>query len=160
MERIGREVERTLERTGGGAGLALAEITRVWPAAVGEAVSRQAWPARVGRDGTLHVTASSATWAFELDRLSGEIEERLSAALGNRAPTALRFKVGPIPEPGADPTASPGAPSEGFPSSPETDAEAARAASAIDDPELRELVARAARASLARARVRPPFLVD
>ncbi len=160
MERIGSEVERTLGRTGGGAGLALAEITRVWPDAVGEAVSRQAWPARVGRDGTLHVTASSATWAFELDRLSGEIQERLSAALGRSAPAALRFKVGPVPEPGASPSSMADSPPGGFQRSPETDAEAARAASVIGDPELRELVARAARASLARGRVRPPFLVD
>jgi hypothetical protein len=160
MERIGREVERTLGQAGGGVGLALTEITRVWPDAVGEAVSRQAWPARVGRDGTLHVTASSATWAFELDRLSGEIEQRLKAALGERAPAGLRFKVGPVPEPGAIPRPPSEAPREAIPSSPETDAEAARAASEIEDPELREMVARAVRASLARARVRPPFLVD
>jgi len=159
MERIGTEVERTLGQAGGGVALALAEITRVWPEAVGEAVSRRAWPARIGRDGTLHVTASSATWAFELDRLAGEIDARLRSVLGNRAPSGLRFKVGPVPEPGAR-SDSAATQQEPIPSSPETDAEAARVASAIEDPELREMVARAARASLARARVRPPFLVD
>jgi hypothetical protein len=160
MERIGGEVERTLGQAGGGAGLALTEITRVWPEAVGEAVSRRAWPARVGRDGTLHVTTASATWAFELDRLSDEIRASLKAALGEEAPARLRFAVGPVPEPGATSSTPPEASRATLPSTPETDAEAARAASEIEDPELRELVARAARASLARARVRPPFLVD
>lgn len=160
MERIGSEVERTLQQTGGGVGLALSEITRVWPEAVGEGVSRQAWPARVGRDGTLHVAASSATWAFELDRLSGEIEQRLREALGKNAPVRLRFRVGPVPEPGAGIRPPTDVPRETFPSSPETDAETARVASEIEDPELRAMVARAVRASLARAGVRPPFLVD
>jgi predicted nucleic acid-binding Zn ribbon protein len=160
MERIGSEVERTLGQTGGGLGLALAEITRVWPTAVGNAVARQAWPARVGRDGTLHVATSSSTWAFELDRLAGEIQQQLRDHLGANAPTQLRFKVGAVPEPGASSTHSPDTRPKAFPSSPETDAEAALVASEIEDPELREMVARAARASLARSRVRPPFLVD
>jgi hypothetical protein len=152
MERIGKAVEKELSRRGGGVGLALTEIVAVWPQAVGEAVSRQAWPLRVARDGTLHVATSSATWAFELDRLAPEIEGRLGTLLGASAPAKLRFRVGPIPEPDAPRehpgTASPPPP----PSSPETDTEADSAAAAIDDPELRKIVAKAARASLARAR--------
>ena len=77
MERIGNEVKRTLAASGGGGALALSEITAAWPSAVGDAVARQAWPQRIGRDGTLHVATSSATWAFELDRLAPEIDERL-----------------------------------------------------------------------------------
>ena len=161
MERIGDEVERALGRTGGGEGLALTEITRAWPAAVGPAVARQAWPARVGRDGTLHVATTSATWAFELDRLSPQISSRLHDALGEQAPSRLRFRVGPVPEPGAKhEAAEPVAPTSPPSASPESDAEATRLASEIEDPELREIVARAARASLSRARLRPPFLVD
>ena len=148
MERIGKEVERTLSRSGGGEALALGEITAAWPEAVGDAVARQAWPLRLGRDGTLHVATSSATWAFELDRLSPEIAERLAAVLGSPAPAKLRFRVGPVPEPGAASQES----STSLPASPEAEAEAASAAAAIEDPELRELVARAARASLSRAR--------
>ena len=101
MDRIGREVERELARGGSKAALPLSEITAAWPQAVGEAVARQAWPLRLGRDGTLHVATSSATWAFELDRLSPEIGERLSALVGAAAPRKLRFRVGPVPEPGA-----------------------------------------------------------
>jgi hypothetical protein len=152
MERIDKEVERTLATSGGGAGLALAEITAVWPRAVGEAVSRQAWPLRVSRDGTLHIATSSSTWAFELDRLSPEIEERLAELMGSSAPAKLRFRVGPIPEPPAD-AEDPRAPMhDPPPPAPEIAAEADTVASRIEDPELRELVARAARASLARAR--------
>lgn len=152
MERIGGEVERTLSRTAGGQALALAEITAVWPQAVGDDVARRAWPLRLGRDGTLHVATASATWAFELDRLSPEIGDRLSAALGDSAPKKFRFRVGPVPEPGS-PSERPTQPAEApVATSPETAAEADSAAAAIDDPELRELVSRAARASLSRAR--------
>jgi hypothetical protein len=152
MERIGHEVERTLRGTRSESALMLAEITSVWPRAVGADVARQAWPLRLGRDGTLHVATSSATWAFELDRLSSEVRQRLVSALGENAPARLRFRVGPIPEPGA-----PNEPPETHPKPlasppPEVVSEAATAAAEIADPALRELVARAARASLSRAR--------
>ncbi|MGH3110957.1 MAG: DciA family protein [Gaiellaceae bacterium] len=152
MERIGESVGRELARSGGDAGAALAEIVGVWPAAVGETVSRQAWPLRMSRDGTLHVATSSATWAFELDRLAADVRERLMTLLGPSAPPKLRFRVGPIPEPAPLPASSTGPP-PGLPeTSPETETEVAAIASEVDDPELRELVARAARASLSRAR--------
>jgi hypothetical protein len=146
MERIGREVERTLSSTGGGAGLALAEITAAWAGIVGTSIARNAWPLRVARDGTLHVATSSATWAFELDRMSPEIGERMSAALGEKAPAKLRFRPGPVPEPGAAAGPEPSNASPEVP--PEARRQATAAAAAIEDPELREMVARAARASL------------
>jgi hypothetical protein len=152
VERIENEVRRTLAASGGGTALAIAEITAAWPTAVGDAVARQAWPQRVARDGTLHVATSSATWAFELDRLSPEIGERLSGILGDSAPAKLRFKVGPIPEPPGTAADAPAAAVDPVPATPETTSEAASLASGIEDPDLRELVARAARASLSRAR--------
>jgi hypothetical protein len=152
MERIGDSVGRELARSGGDAGAALAEITSVWPQAVGEAVSRQAWPLRIARDGTLHVATASSTWAFELDLLAPEIHQRLAALAGDSAPAKLRFRVGPIPEPAALPEASEEAPERPFEASPETVSEAAELAAGIEDPELRQIVARAARASLSRAR--------
>ncbi|HXF97547.1 MAG TPA: DUF721 domain-containing protein, partial [Gaiellaceae bacterium] len=99
MERLGEEIARALDRTGGGGGRALAAVVEAWPAAVGEAVARQAWPQRLGRDGTLHVAASSATWAFELDRLAHELAARLRDVLGDAAPRAVRVRVGAVPEP-------------------------------------------------------------
>ncbi|MFO7572491.1 MAG: DUF721 domain-containing protein [Gaiellaceae bacterium] len=151
MERIGDEVSRTLGRSGDGAALVLAEITAAWASAVGDAIARQAWPLRVGRDGTLHVATTSATWAFELDRMAAEITERLATVLGSSAPQALRFRPGPVPEPG--PAAGGSSPPESVPrATPQESAAADEAASTIDDPELRALAARAIRASLARAR--------
>jgi hypothetical protein len=152
VDRIGKDVERELARTGGGAGLALSEIVAVWPEAVGGAVSRQAWPLRVSRDGTLHVATTSSTWAFELDRLAPEIGERLRTLAGRSAPKKLRFRVGPVPEPGPVGETGEQEPGEPFTASAEDVSEAAALASAIEDPELREMVARAARASLFRAR--------
>ena len=92
MERIGHEVERRLSQAGAERALHVAEITSVWPSAVGAAVAREAWPLRLGRDGTLHVATSSATWAFELDRLAPEIATRLSAARKDAAETSVHVR--------------------------------------------------------------------
>jgi len=150
MERLEGSLRRELERFGGtreGADEAAVDaIVRAWPTVVGETVVRNAWPARLSREGTLHVNASSSTWAFELGRLAETILEQLRAALGNAAPTAVRFAPGPLPEPPAEP------PATTLPVGPGDRAEAAELTAAIADDELRELVARAAAASLARAR--------
>lgn len=147
MERIGGEVERELARGGSRDAVPLAKLTAAWPAAVGPAIARQAWPLRIGRDGTLHVATASATWANELTLLAADILSGLREQLGPDTPTSLRCAVGPIPE-GAAPDPAPSRPSLEVP--PDVASTASSVASAIDDPELRELVARAARASLAR----------
>ncbi|HYI75422.1 MAG TPA: DUF721 domain-containing protein [Gaiellaceae bacterium] len=151
MERIGREVERELARGGSRDAIPLSAVTAAWPEVVGDVVARQAWPLRIARDGTLHVATSSATWANELGFLADEILERLRARLGADAPAKIRCAAGPIPETAApiDSGKAYEVPSE---TPPEIVAEAAAVASAITDPELRETVARAARASLLRAR--------
>ncbi len=144
-EPIGTEIRRELARFG--AAGAMDQIVAAWPAAVGEAIAHNAWPARVGRDGTLHVAASSSAWAFELTQLAPTILERLAAALEGNAPAALRFAPGPLPEPGSptvkDPTRVVPEPSRS------QLREADRIAAPIADPELRALVTRAAAASLA-----------
>ena len=141
-------MRRELSRFGPAAGMA--ELLAAWPAAVGEGIARNAWPARIGRDGTLHVAVTSSAWAFELGAHAAEILGRLREALGDDAPTALRFTPGPVPEP--DPEESEQRPAAiPEPTAGEL-AEAASAAAAIEDPELRELVRRAAAASLATTR--------
>ncbi len=152
MERIGREIERELARGGSRDAIPLVALTAAWPAVVGDAIARQAWPLRVARDGTLHVATASAAWAHELAFLGDEIIERLRARLGDEAPAKMRCAVGPIPA--ADtPDAGPSEPVPSTDDIPdEVRSEAAAAAAAITDPELRALVARAARASLVRAR--------
>jgi hypothetical protein len=153
MERIGHEVERELARGGSRDAIPLAALTTAWPSVVGDAVARHAWPLRIAKDGTLHVATASATWAQELGFLSDEILERLRDHLGPDAPTKVRCAVGPIPEVAR--SVDEGLPAA-FPTVDDMPAEvrsaAASAASAISDPELREVVARAARASLLRAR--------
>jgi hypothetical protein len=145
-ERIGDDVKRELGRFGVAG--AIAEVVDAWPQLVGEQIARNAWPARIARDGTLHVATSSSAWAFELGQLAPELLERLRSRLGRAAPRALRFAPGKLPD--------------------TTDAEAERAArrvpepgaehlefaaaltEAIDDENLREVVAKTAAKSLAR----------
>ena len=148
MEKIGEEAKRQLRRFGPAGGMA--DLVTAWPPAVGDEISRNAWPARVGRDGTLHVSVSSAAWGFELAHLEGEILGRLRASLGDGAPARLRFAPGPLPERSAEgvkkvkkPPPEP---------SPAERAAAAEIASGVTDLRLRELVSRAAAASLAQAR--------
>ena len=147
MERLGDDARRLLAAAARGT-YEVSAVTGVWRECVGDAIARSAWPSRLARDGTLHVATASSTWAFELERLAPDIVGRLQAALGADAPSSLRFAPGPVPEPPADPAAD-------APERPEvTPAMVSQGeilAAAIDDAELRALVARAAAASLARA---------
>jgi hypothetical protein len=146
-EPIGDAVKRELGRFGPAG--SMGEIVAAWPAAVGEGIARNAWPARVARDGTLHVAAGSSAWAFELTQLAPTILERLRAALDEAAPSAVRFAVGPLPERGAESVESS---ARAVPDvRPEHVAEGRRIAAAVGDPGLRDAVARAAAASLALA---------
>ena len=76
----------------------MTELVAAWPDAVGETVAANAWPARLARDGTLHVHAASSTWAFELQQLETEIAGRLREAVPEATPARLRFAAGPLPE--------------------------------------------------------------
>ncbi len=146
MERIHRIVERQLGRFDGSG--SMPRIVAAWPGAVGEEVARNAWPARVARDGTLHVNTSSSVWAFELGQLAPRILERLAGELGEHTPRGLRFTQGHLPE---APAAAPESIRRESPApSPEARAEAASLTAAIDDAELRERVAKAAALGLDR----------
>jgi predicted nucleic acid-binding Zn ribbon protein len=155
-EPIGEDVRRELKRFGPTG--AMAEIVRVWPTAVGEAIARNAWPARVARDGILHVATSSSAWAFELGLLEADVRGRLAAALGSDAPKGVRFAPGRLPEP-ESPKPDPESPKSPRPSANDR-REAQRLAASIEDENLRKVVARAAAASLAKAAGRPPRLLD
>ncbi len=153
MDRLGTQVGKELGRFGP-PDSDMGAIVRAWPGVVGELVAKNAWPARLARDGTLNVNASSSTWAFELGRMAAEILERLRAELGEATPPALRFTPGPIPDAASAPA------EERWPTrpavAPEDAAQAAEIASSIEDDDLREIVARAAAASLAKTRQKPP----
>ena len=138
MERIGDEVRRELTRFGPSAGMT--EIVAAWPEAVGEAIAQNAWPARIARDGTLHVHAADAIWAFELGQRAQEIAERVGVE-------RIRFAPGPLPAFSEEPATQRAAAPEPRPEHLE---QAASLTAGIEDEELREAVARAVAASLAR----------
>ena len=148
MERLDGTVRRALSSAGVPDAGALAELTRAWPEAVGPGIARVAWPQRLARDGTLHVTTDSAVWAFELGRMQEQLLAKLRALVGDTTPPTLRFAVGPLPSPGPEVTQGP-PPIE---PTPEESAAAAALSASIEDAELREAVRKAAAASLARAR--------
>lgn len=150
MERLDSSVRHALRGVGVPDAGQMAELTAAWPAAVGDAIARAAWPQRIARDGTLVVATASSTWGFELGRMAPEILAKLQRELPAAAPTGLKFVPGPVPEPPA-PLARPSA-SGRVEVAAEDTREAERLAAAIGDEELREVVARAAAASLARAR--------
>jgi predicted nucleic acid-binding Zn ribbon protein len=145
-ERIGDEVQRELSRFGPAEGMT--EIVRAWPAVMGEQIARNAWPARISRDGKLHVATASSAWAFELAQLEPKLLERLGEALGDATPAGLRFAPGKLPElsPEDDVEASKGLRE---PTAEEHELAAAMA-SGIEDESLRKIVAKAVAASLAR----------
>ncbi len=137
MDPLGSEIRSELARFGPQAGMA--ELLDRWPGAVGPAIAQNAWPARIAKDGTVHIATSDAVWAFELAQQAGKI----AAAL--RVPT-VRFAPGPLPQPDLPPPSSP------VTVTPE-EAELAQAiASRIEDEKLRESVQKAVSFSLARAR--------
>jgi hypothetical protein len=153
VQRLGGEIRRELSRFGPQG--AMPELLAAWPEAVGEMVAANAWPARIARDGTLHVNTASAAWAFELTQLEPTIAERLREKLGESAPKALRFAVGHLPEP---PAADASARRSEVPQ-PTAEALqlAAELAAGIEDPELRERVERAAALGLSKPPSDRPF---
>ncbi len=144
IDDLGDSVRRELGRLGPGG--EIVDLVRVWPDAVGDQIARNAWPARFDRAGTLHVATSSSAWAFELGQLEADIRKRLGAL----APARLRFAPGPLPE-GHEDAANLHKPVPPQPTAEER-AQAEQLSAQIDTEELRKLVARAAAASLAKAR--------
>jgi hypothetical protein len=137
LESLGDEVRSELARFGPQAGMA--ELLERWPAAVGEAIARNAWPARIARDGTVHVNTADSIWAFELGQQAREIAERLAVP-------KLRFAPGPLPEADEERHADVLEPT------PEEEERARALAAMIEDEKLRESVQKAVRLSLARER--------
>ena len=105
---------------------------------VGDAIAGNAWPARIARDGTLHVATADSIWAFELGHRGAEIAERLGVA-------KVRFAPGALPSEQAVPASE-----RRVEPSREQEQEAAEIASSIEDERLRESVQKAVSLSLAR----------
>jgi len=141
IEPLGDDVRRELQRFGPQG--AMSDVVAAWPAAVGPQIARNAWPARIARDGTVHVHTTDSVWAFELAHQAQAIAGRLGVA-------GLRFAAGPLPEPAEDPSTTTAA---AVPEpSPAERSQAAAIAGVVHDPDLRDRIARAVSLSLARAR--------
>lgn len=138
MEPVGDQIRAELSRVGADSGAG--DTVTAWPAAVGEEIARNAWPARTQPDGTLVVHVRDAIWGFELTQRAGEISARLPGR------PRLKFTPGPLPETALEqPSAPP------FEASAEQAREAAELTAGIVDPNLRESVAKTIKAALVRA---------
>jgi hypothetical protein len=143
MDPLGPDIRSELARYGPQAGMA--ELVERWPEVVGAAIARNAWPARIARDGTVHINTADSVWAFELGQKAAEIAGKLGVE-------KLRFTAGPLPE--ADEEAAVAAPVE---TTPEDEERARAIASSISDQNLRESVQKAVSLSLARGRSDTPI---
>jgi Dna[CI] antecedent, DciA len=138
MEPLGEQVRAELRRVGADSGAG--DAATAWPLAVGDAIARNAWPARTQPDGTLVVHVRDAVWGFELTQRAAEISARLPGR------PRLRFTPGPLPDTTSEPPTHP--PLE---ASPEHAREAAALAAGIEDLDLRESVVKVIKAALARS---------
>jgi hypothetical protein len=140
MDRVGADIARELRRFGPASGMA--PIVEAWPDAVGPEIARNAWPGRLGRDGTLHVHAKDSIWAFELTSRAEQIRTRL----GRNAPARLSFAPGPLPEHTPEPDERPRR--DVLEPSAETLAKAESLVRGIRDEDLRKVVAKTVAMSL------------
>lgn len=138
IDPLGEEIRAELRRVGADSGAG--PVAAAWAGIVGPEISGNAWPARTQPDGTVVVHVRDAIWGFELTQRAGEISGRLPGR------PRLRFLPGPLPETAPE---SPLAPP--LEATPEQAREASSIAAPIEDPELRESVAKAIKAALARA---------
>lgn len=79
--------ERAAPKTG------LASVQAAWAETLGERLAAVATPVSE-RAGTLTVDCTDGVWAQELDLMQDQLLQRLQEVLGERAPQALKFRVG------------------------------------------------------------------
>jgi len=79
-------LDRAAPRTG------LAAVQAAWAGIAGEQLAAVAEPVSE-RAGTLTIECADSVWAQELDLMQEQLLQRLRSELGERAPSALRFRV-------------------------------------------------------------------
>ena len=67
----------------------LAEVQRVWPSVVGEAIATEAQPTGE-RGSSITISCSASVWAQELDLMAAQIIPRLNARLSSGTVQRLR----------------------------------------------------------------------
>lgn len=78
-----------------------AEIWRIWPDIVGEALASRAYPVRI-INGTLTVAVSSAPWMQELRFMTAMMKEKLNSCLGAEVVREIVLKAGRVEKPPAE----------------------------------------------------------
>lgn len=148
---IGDLLGRATRRLARGSDSVLTSVRAAWPEASGPGTVNHAYPIRRSRAGVVTVACTDAVWAQELDMRTDELLDRLGRILGDPdAVAGLRFVVADhaIPEPDPGPRPARDLP----PPAPDSMAAAEAMVTGIDDPELRDLVARAAARSIDRSK--------
>ncbi len=144
-ERLGKLLEKELPA---GDPMREAQVFGAFLAALPQRVTESARPVRF-QNGILWVHAKNASWAQELEFLSADLLARVRARLPKVRITAIRFRVGPLPDlPEIIRPAPPEPPAMPVAALPE---EVGRALASLRDDALRSAVAAAARQSLGRA---------
>jgi predicted nucleic acid-binding Zn ribbon protein len=90
--RVGSAIPRVLRDLGLDEAHAAMQLQARWADIVGAEVAAHCAP-DVLRGAILDVGVDSAAWSHSLSLRREEILERLAAALGERAPTELRFRL-------------------------------------------------------------------
>ena len=93
-ETLGVLVPRVLEELGLDAPLRVLRVVERWEEAVGPEIARHCRPTSL-RGGTLEASVDSSVWAQQLQLRAPEILASLRGLLGDEAPSALRFHLGP-----------------------------------------------------------------
>jgi len=146
MSSLLRRATRSFARAGDSV---LTSVRAAWAEATGPGTVNHAYPIRRSRAGVVTVACADAVWAHELGMRADEIADRIGTITGDPdAVRGLRFVVADHAIPRVIEESSPGAPLP--PPGPEAQARAEQVTRVIDDPELREIVTRAAARALER----------
>lgn len=140
---LGHATRRMLRENGS----VLSGVRTAWAEAAGPGTVNHAYPTRRSRAGVVTISCADAVWAHELNMRQDELMERLAGVLGGAdVVSGLRFVVAdhaiPRPAPVREPRPPRPPPDEA------TMKRAAAAAAMISDPELRDLLTRAAARSM------------
>lgn len=134
-------VSRVLRHAGLAPLLAQLEVFAAWPAAVGTAMAQHTWPLGL-KEGVLTVGTDHPAWRQELHFRQAQVLEALAARLGKGVVKGIHSVVGQRPD---------GVPNQpAAPVTPEVQSWATTLTQGIEDPGLRQALARAAAAQQAQ----------
>ena len=92
LEAVGKLVPRVLHELGFDVSARVVRVAERWEEAVGPEVASHCWPTALRAD-RLEVSVDSSVWCQQLQLRAPELLEALRQALGEDAPTRLRFHL-------------------------------------------------------------------